>query len=325
MTRRTAFTLIELLVVIAIIAVLIGLLLPAVQRVREAASRQRCANHLKQLALACHAHHDAYGKLPPGSETGPRYTSLFVELLPFIEQQNLYTAWDFANFFTNSAGPSSRAATPLPVYVCPSHPLDQNPAGFGSTYYGLSTYGGNAGIKAFPPANATADGVFFLTGPASKPRANQTPLPLLAITDGTANTLLLGERVVTDGGLDSFLQAPLTPTPDPPVQAMAAYCVWAPPPGPNQSGGLLGSQATVGFKFPMAWKPPPPPLPVNPEPWGPLQDLWWWRLGAYGSFHPNGVNVAMADGSVRSLSFAVSLPTLAALSTRSGGEVAVDW
>src|SRR5213080_1701867 len=106
--RWRGFTLIELLVVIAIIAVLVGLLLPAVQRVREAAGRLKCANNLKQLALACHAHHDAYGKLPPGSDTGPRYTSLFVELLPFFEQAALYRGWDFTNFSANVAGPTGR-------------------------------------------------------------------------------------------------------------------------------------------------------------------------------------------------------------------------
>jgi prepilin-type N-terminal cleavage/methylation domain-containing protein/prepilin-type processing-associated H-X9-DG protein len=325
MARRRAFTLIELLVVIAIIAVLIGLLLPAVQRVREAAARAKCANNLKQLALACHGHHDAYGKLPPGTTTGPRYTSLFVELLPFIEQNAIYQNWDFTTFTTNAAGPTARAATPLPLLVCPSQPLEQNPAAYGSSYYGLSTYGGNGGTKPYPEAEATADGVFFQTGPNSHPQPNQTPVMLLAITDGTANTILLGERVVTDGGMDSFLQAPLTPTPDPPVQAMAAYCVWAPPPGPNATGGLLGARATVGFLFPRAWQPPPPPMTVPPEPWGPLKDLWWARLGAYGSRHTGGANVALADGSVRQLRFSLPLGTLAALSTRSGSEVVTDW
>jgi prepilin-type N-terminal cleavage/methylation domain-containing protein len=325
MARRTAFTLIELLVVIAIVAVLVGLLLPAVQKVREAASRLRCANHLKQLALGCHAHHDAYAHLPPGTATGPRPTTLFVELLPVIEQDNLYRAWDFANFSNNISSPTAPAAVPLPVFVCPSQPLSENPANYGGSYYGLSTYAGNAGTKAFPPDKATADGVFSQTGPTSKPKPNQQPLPLLAITDGTANTLLLGERIVTDPGLDSYLKAPLTPAPDPPVQAMAAYCVWAAPPGPNQAAGLLGAQASVGFLFPKAWKPPPPPAPVPPEPWGPLQDLWWARLGAYGSLHPAGVNAALADGSVRLLRPGLPPGTLAALSTRGGGEVVTDW
>src|SRR5262249_44592127 len=120
---RRAFTLIELLVVIAIIAILIGLLLPAVQRVREAASRTKCQSQLKQIALAAHNYHDVNGRFPPGVEQGSatalRYSSLFVELLPYIEQDPLYKQWDFANAGANGAG---RAATIIKTYTCPSHP-----------------------------------------------------------------------------------------------------------------------------------------------------------------------------------------------------------
>ncbi|MDB5307349.1 MAG: hypothetical protein JWO38_1551 [Gemmataceae bacterium] len=319
--RSPGFTLIELLVVIAIIAVLIGLLLPAVQKVREAASRTRCANNLKQLALACHGYHDANGRLPGAVDTGgPRYTTLFVELLAYAEQDPLYRQWDFTNPGTNYSGPAPRAATTLPLMFCPSHP--QPSAGAGT----LTTYGGNGGTRPFPPSLSPVDGMFFTTGPGSQPVPNQTGVTFVGVADGLSNTLLLGERTVGDAALDSYLAAPITPTPTPPIQSEAAYCVWAPLPGPNAAGGLMSGQAAIGYRYPTVWRPPPPPAPglppppPPPVPWASINAQWWARLGAYGSFHTDGVNVAMADGSVRFLRASTPPGVLPALSTRSGGE-----
>src|SRR5262245_531458 len=122
-TKRPAFTLIELLLVITIIAVLIGLLLPAVQKVREAANRAQCQNNLKQIGLACHNANDTHDRMPPGIGWYPgakagAYGVLFFHLLPFIEQDNLYRS-SFANGFFSPSN-NQVSARPIKTYICPS-------------------------------------------------------------------------------------------------------------------------------------------------------------------------------------------------------------
>ncbi|MBX9628175.1 MAG: DUF1559 domain-containing protein [Gemmataceae bacterium] len=325
---RGAFTLIELLVVIAIIAVLMGLMLPAVQKVREAANRSRCQNNLKQWALAAHDYHTTKGRLPTAVEQGgPRHTTLFVELLPHVEQGPLYQDWDFTTPSTNYLGPNFRAGNVLPLSVCPSQTINPNPGVTAIGLAAITTYGGNGGSKAFPPEEAKADGMFHTTGPLSKPKPNQAGVPFTAVKDGQSNTILFGERVVGDEALDSYLDAPLIPKPDPMPQGVAPYSVWAPRPGPHAAGGLLSGQVHIGYGHPTRWVPPQPlgpglpAPPPEPVPWPPLAQLWWARLGAHGSKHPGGTNVAMADGSVRFLRDSLSQPVLQAMSTRNGGEV----
>jgi prepilin-type processing-associated H-X9-DG protein len=309
-----------------------------VQKVREAASRIKCQSQLKQIALASHDYHDSHGAFPGAVESGgSRYTSLFVELLPHLEQQPLYNLWDFANPQTNGV---SRAATFIKLYLCPSHPNSDSLFILNGGQYAPTTYGGNGGTRPFPPAMSPCDGVFFTTGPGSQPRAGQAGVKITGITDGTSNTLLFGERVVGDPNLDTFLGAQsYSPpvfqpagTPSPPLLPTASYMVWAPPPGPNAAAGLIGSMALINSRYSGGWSPPQSPFPDVPPPppppiqWSTFGPQWWARLGALGSYHSGGVNVALADGSVRFLRESTSGSTLQALSTRAGGEVvSIDW
>jgi prepilin-type N-terminal cleavage/methylation domain-containing protein/prepilin-type processing-associated H-X9-DG protein len=313
--KRPGFTLIELLVVIAIIAVLIGLLLPAVQKVREAANRMSCTNNLKQIALAAHHYHDGYGKFPTGArlpvDVGGRPalgTNLWVELLPFFEQDNLYKKWDYYDNRNNVAGGrDATQAQVIKILLCPSDPLPEPVAELTAAnsltppwawgFYGMSSYGGNAGkrsVKAGNPPDYTGmtrDGIFFI----------DSSLRFADISDGTSNTFLFGERYHRDPQYD--LQHNLF---WPGTSSMAQWGRW----GYVANAGVMGN-VTLST-----------PAPINYQmlPGGDFFAVEN-RVCAFGSGHPGGANFAFADGSVRFLSDSTPLPTLQALSTRAGGEV----
>jgi prepilin-type N-terminal cleavage/methylation domain-containing protein len=322
MTRRSAFTLIELLVVIAIIAILIGLLLPAVQKVREAAARASCQNKLKQIGLACHNYHDVAGGLPPAYSyvapppaTGPTKPvsplqptfdrlppDFFAEpcdpgwgwavyLLPHLEQDNLYRQFDLTAS-TRSPNYLDQRLIPLAAYTCPS---DQQTGRFSvysmqnqqvvdaATNSYTACYGQQGNLSAFPDQG---DGVFY--------RNSRTPL--LGITDGTSHTLMVGERAAL------FAQAPwvgalyngsIRTTPNAPVFASSALPESAMP------------MARIGRK------------PLN-DPWSEPYDFFSPHLGTV-------LNFVMADGSVHAFPFSTPIEVMQALATRAGGETVAGY
>ncbi len=317
--RRHGFTLIELLVVIAIIAVLIGMLLPAVQKVREAANRMACANNLKQLTLAAHSFHDARGQFPTGFHPSvdlgdgkfANGTNLWLDLLPYFEQDNLQKKWDYNDWAKNIAGGSNATtAQVIKIFLCPSDLLP-DPAVYrfvaqdpqfapANGYYGLNSYGGNGGRRtnynpSTDPAAATRDGIFFL----------KSHVRIRDITDGTSTTFLFGERYHSDREFDRITEGT-------DAHPIARYGWWG-------SVLVLSVPGTYGIHTLST------PVPINyrvpaSAPWGdPVARSD--RVCAFGSGHPGGANFAFADGSVHFMSDRTDLPILQALSTIARGEV----
>jgi prepilin-type N-terminal cleavage/methylation domain-containing protein/prepilin-type processing-associated H-X9-DG protein len=315
-TKRCGFTLIELLVVIAIIAVLIGLLLPAVQKVRAAAARVQCLNNLHQLALAAHIYEGERGHFPVGAHlvafVGGQPaggTNLWVELLPYFEQDNLYEKWDPNDNRNNVGGTDAVSARVLKVLLCPSDPLPRfvvqvPPPEVAPQWswglYGMSSYGGNAGRQSFLPGTAppwpgmTKDGIFYVDSCVRE----------ADITDGSSNTFLFGERYHRDPQYD--LQESLLPGGSP-IEGTGKWAVTAGPAGAvGTVNVLLSAQVPINYRVP---------------PGGDVSTLDN-RACAFGSGHTGGANFAFADGHARFVSQSIPLEKLRALSTRDGGEVA---
>lgn len=308
MRRRRAFTLIELLVVVAIIGLLVGLLLPAVQAARETARRSECANHLKQIGLACHSYHDALSRFPAGYWASPPYVDgqsdttpgwgWAAGLLPYLEQQTLRQAIDFRLHIEHSQN-APAVRTSVAVYLCPSDivvPMAFTvPDAVGQPVVSStpSSYAGCVGNDASDVAGPSGSGVFY----------RNSATRMADLTDGSSVTLLVGERAWAN-----------------------AQGIWA---GAVAGGVCMRGQYNRCPAGGAAWSPAPTLTLAHAHLNNAIADLDG-GLDDFSSLHVEGANFLLADGAVRFIhSVAEDAPggaVFQALGTRSGGEVIPgDW
>jgi prepilin-type N-terminal cleavage/methylation domain-containing protein/prepilin-type processing-associated H-X9-DG protein len=296
--RRPAFTLIELLVVIAIIAVLIGLLLPAVQKVREAAARAKCENNLHQIGVALHDYHALAGGFPPGQldlKVGTTTTShnWATLILPQIEEDNLLKAYNLSVNWDDAINDSGIIQHPVKTYICPSAPsAPPRTAAIGHNGVGR-------GVLDYPAINQLKNpNLPYLTitvkGDSTYPGVlgHNVSRRVTDITDGSSYTLVVAEDAGRNQGWEMGIET-----------------------GGNLSGNDAGAWANpggaiviTGYNIPTKTKPGACAINCTNA-----QEVY--------SFHQGGANVLFADGSARFMNANVSLDILVSLMTRAGGEL----
>ena len=338
MNRRSGFTLIELLVVIAIIAILIGLLVPAVQKVREAAARTQCNNNLKQIGLALHNYHDANKALPFGK--GPPYAgapiyarwSVHSKILPYLEPDNLYKSLDFnfppntpgmagpvINFmpaFTNPGGQNAMSSTQVPLFLCPSDPASivtwmgqTNYVGSQGTMYMCD--GSEAAMSTVDPNDVVRAGVLYY----------QSKVRLTDIIDGTSNTALFSEHL-RGGGSPNPRAAMFIMQTQTSIDATFAECNKLDPQTATPLSYWQGASWSMGELCCTLYNHVSTP---NTNTCGGIGFAGGMQNMAMSvppsSGHSGGVNVLLGDGSVRFVANSVALTTWRSLGTRQLGEV----
>jgi len=349
---RTAFTLIELLVVIAIIAILIGLLLPAVQKVRESAARMSCSNNLKQIGLALHHYENAYQRFPANTQArtpgGPR-ASWFTLILPYIEQQNVYQMYNFdvewygtwttTAPFVEVSNPNRPAIdTVIKSYLCLSAPtrigyefswppgtaanrtvVHGAPTDYAQVSSVSSVLNQRLGLQPpVPPSTtwAAIPGVLF-----------SQPARITEIGDGTSNTLVVSECAGRPQLWQNGRRVPLpgTDPPSGPLPPLPPTKNWGTSnPLPTITGGVWAStlkgMSLKGSTFDGAT------APVGLSSYASQYSMGDCGINCSNdneiySFHTNGANALFADGSVRFLFKTTPIHTLATMVTRSAGDV----
>jgi prepilin-type N-terminal cleavage/methylation domain-containing protein len=318
---RRAFTLIELLVVIAIIAILIGLLLPAVQKVRSAAARTQCTNNLKQIGLGMHNYHDSFGTLPPGvGKNGCCWGTWMVPILPYIEQDNLFK--QYVNFGGNDSSGPRYGQTPnitkvtsmrLKVMTCPSDfpnaPIGNPPitnhnyaVNYGNTSFYQSTLNGipflGAPFSAY--TGQTVNDYTTLTGNPANGNMGR-PVSLLEITDGTSGTLMTSEVVQGQGndlrGFSWWGGA----------SGFVTYLV----PNSSQPDVVTGGNCQSNVNM----NPPCTTISTPSQP----------RMMGARSRHTGGVNAGRCDGSISFIRNDIDYNVWQALGTSKGGEANTNY